>query len=151
MHILLVSYKPSVTYHIIFSYVSLEPSIARHVGLNVYIQLDLLRNKGFRNVLAYAATSARSHCKARMVAICSAGKHRSVASVCLLSKLFHLINHDIQVNIEHLEAPNRAGWTCADRCTVCAANRTPQEMIDLLLMIKDSMPCKTAVQEVTLY
>ena len=117
----------------------------------MHIQLELLRNKGFRNVLAYAATSAWSHCKARVVAICSAGKHRSVASVCLLSKLFHLINHDIQVNIEHLEVPNWAGWTCADRCPVCAAKRTSQEMIDLLLTIKDSMPCKTAVQKVTLY
>ena len=58
------------------------------IRLQWHIQLELLRIGRFRSVLACAATRAWSHREVRMVALCSVGKHRSVASVCLLSKLW---------------------------------------------------------------
>ena len=128
-----------------------DRKLSRHIGYNVQIQLELLRMKRFRAVLAYAATCAWSHREVRMIALCSAGKHRSVAFICLLTKLFHVINPDIVVNVKHLAAPNWAPWTCEGKCPVCLANRTPVEMLDLLNRVKNSMPCQAAAPEVMQY
>ena len=92
--------------------------------------------------MAWIAKSIRIICR------CRRGRHRSVAAVSLLRKLFHLLSpatfHFRKSCVNVL-----AGRTApSGQCVTCAADNFPVEMRQYLFEIKDMLPYSENVDEV---
>ena len=116
-----------------------------HVGYHVDTQMGLLRSERYQHMLARAATLAWSCRTVRVVCLCKRGRHRSVATVALLEKLFHRIHPNL---VRHLESQGWYESTCAGECSVCMANETPPRVTEVLNQVYSQMPCRKVSKDV---
>ena len=122
--------------------------LTRHVGFHIEIQMGLLGELRFWQILARAVTLTWSVPRARIICRCSRGRHRSVAAVSLLRKLYSMLNSDIRISAAHRESYNWRESTCSGQCSVCARDPVSSATRQYLREIIDMLPYAQNVAEV---